>query len=119
MKKNPKKKTEHCCERMDFFLDEKKVLIYYNPIYREYFINLKSFRNYKHVIYNCPWCGYEFPKSLVDTYYEILADDFNIYRNPYTGTYCEILSDENTYDEIDVDIPEEFKSDEWWKKRSL
>lgn len=118
-----KKKVEdiiHCCAMMDYLLEEKKVSIYYNQIYREYFIGLKSPRNGKLVIYNCPWCGYQFPTSLIDDYHEILADDFKIYLNKYTGSYYEnIIDSEGVIDEFYVDLPLDFTSDWWWKKRGF
>jgi len=111
-----KKEVKHCCKNMDFFLKEEKVKIYYNPINREYFIGLKSFLDSKYPIYNCPWCGHKFPDSLVDEYYETLLNEYNIYINEYNGKYYKIKKDEQ---EEYIDIPKEFKSDEWWKKRGL
>jgi len=116
MKKNNGKKLKHCCDFMEFILKEKKVAIYYNPIFREYFIKLRSFPNGKHTIYNCPWCGYKFPKSLVNKYYETLKNEYNISYDPFHKKYCEILEN---YDELDRELPEEFKNDKWWKKRKL
>lgn len=115
---NMKNKTvKHCCENMDFYLSEKKVSIFYNPIFREYFINLRSFPEAKHVIYYCPWCGHEFRNSLVEKYYEILEKEYKILYNPSSKKYYEIVKE--PYDEIDRKLPEEFKSDKWWKKRGL
>jgi len=119
MKKIFVKNTEHCCELMQHYLDEKKVAIYFNPIFREYFIKLRSFLNGKHTIYNCPWCGCEFPDSLVKKYYEVLEGEYNILYEPLTNKYYEVLDDSKEYEEIGRDLPEEFKSDEWWKKRSF
>lgn len=119
-KKVVKKEIEHCCESMDYFLEEKKVSIYYNPIYREYFIGLKSPRNGKLVIYNCPWCGFEFKESLVDEYHEILESEFKIYRNTETGTYYEINVDsKGKSNEFYVDLPFDFTTDYWWKRRGF
>ena len=117
MKKNKQiKKTKHCCERMDFFLEERKVAIYYNPIYREYFIRLWSFPKAKHVIYACPWCGYKFPPSLIKKYFQVLKNEYKIVYCDYSQTYFEDRTDE--YD-IEKELPKEFKSDEWWKKRGI
>ena len=66
-------------------------------------------QNGKNVVYSqlvmryCPFCGVELPKSLLDEYCDEL-------EKAVGKEYCDIKEDE---------IPEEFKSDEWWKKRGL
>ena len=114
MEKFFKKNTEYCCELMQEYLDERKVGIYYDPIIRGYFICLRGLKNSKHVIYNCPWCGFKLPKTLFKKYLEILENDFNIIQCPYTGKYYEIGKEG-----IEKSLPEEFKSDEWWKNRGF
>jgi hypothetical protein len=47
----------------------------------------------------CPWCGAKLPESKRSLRFEILE-----------AMGCEVPWDE---------IPEEFKTDEWWKKRGL
>jgi len=120
MKKQPntKNKKTHCCKNIEYFLNEKKVLIYYNPIFREYFTGLRSYKNGKQVIYYCPWCGSQFPRSLIDDYINILSNEHKICFDPPTGKYFDISSDEFDFPK-EIDIPEEFNSDEWWKKRGL
>ena len=51
----------------------------------------------------CPNCGARLPKDLLDEYCDEL-------EKAVGKEYCDIKEDE---------IPEEFKSDEWWKKRGL
>ena len=114
MKKLFRKNTEYCCELMQEYLDEKKVGIYYNPIIRGYYICLRGIKNGKHIIYNCPWCGNKLPKSLLDEYLEILENEFGILTSPYTGMHYETGKED-----IEKSIPEEFKTNEWWKKRAL
>ena len=117
-KKSNKKRPEHCCERMEYYLKEKRVLIYYNSLFREYFIGMKSYPWGKQVIYCCPWCGKKFPFSLVDKYIDILLKEYEILFYPVTGKYFN--NSEKTSLPYEVkDVPEEFKSDEWWKKRGL
>jgi len=113
------KKTELCCELMQEFLDEGKVGIYYNPIIRSYHINTRIFQDGKQMIYNCPWCGCKLPNNLLNQYYDTLEREYNILYEPFTKRYYEILDTPNTYKEIDRELPEEFKSDKWWKKRKL
>jgi hypothetical protein len=51
----------------------------------------------------CPYCGAEMPKIFDDEYYDALEEAVG-------KEFCDIKEEE---------IPEEFKSDEWWKKRGL
>jgi len=119
MEKLFQKKTEHCCELMQHYLDEKKVGIYYDQIIRGYYICLIGLKDGKHVIYNCPWCGSELPNSLVDEYYDTLEKEYNILCDSFSKKYYEIFEDSEKYEEVDRELPEEFRSDEWWKKREL
>jgi len=114
MEKIFKKDTEHCCELMQHYLDEQKVGIYYNPIIRGYYICLRGTKGGKQVIYNCPWCGTELPTNLFDVYLETLQKEYGILTCPYTGMHYEIGKED-----IEKSLPEEFKTDEWWKKRGL
>jgi len=116
LKKYKKQKIKHCCKDMDFFLDERRVAIYYNPIYREYFIKLWSYPDGKHSIYHCPWCGCKFPKSLINEYFNTLEKEYNISYLRDINRYIEHIG---FCDEIERELPEEFKSDKWWKKRNL
>jgi len=117
------KKTMHCCELMDYYLNEKKVLIFYNPIFREYFISLRSYKKGKQSIYSCPWCSQKFPPSLIQEYIKILSEEYEIFFDHYLGKYFDISSNDNEfffYSPAEIkNIPEEFKSDTWWKKREL
>ena len=90
---------KHCCKEMDFFLNEGKVGISYCDQERLYSINLKSSGGLQ-AIYYCPWCSSKLPKDLGDEWFDTLEE----------------LGFENPYDQ---EIPKEFKTDEWWKKRGL
>ncbi len=94
---------KHCCDEMRFHLKEGKLHFGYNPVYRDYFIcHLKNTGADRQLIWNCPWCGVKLPKSLGEAHFDIL---------------CEMFED---YDgNKDPRTPEEFKTDEWWKKRGL
>jgi len=104
---------------MEYYLNEQRALIYYNPIYREYFIGMKSYPWGKQAIFGCPWCGKKFPISLINTYIETLANEYGILFYPITGKYFNIQSEDFDLPDETENIPEEFKSDEWWKKRNL
>jgi len=112
-------KDIHCCKLMNFLIEEKKVAIFYNPIFREFSIGLGLYPGHKQAIYACPWCGFEFPKSLIDKYFEILQKEYNICHIYRLNKYVDCSKDEEYGEEKVVALPEEFKSDEWWKKRSL
>jgi hypothetical protein len=90
---------EYCCTTIQASFWDGRVSIRYEPILREYWIMGK--RNI--LIKYCPWCKYEFPKNLRDEWFDILEREYNI----------ESPTDNET------DLPEEFKTDEWWKKRGL
>ena len=52
----------------------------------------------------CPFCGQNLGKCLNSEYYDILFKEYGL-EFPET---------------LDVDkVPEEFKTDEWWRKRGL
>ena len=97
----------YCCDLMRICLEDIRVQIKYNPIFREYFIPLlyKEELVAKQGILYCPWCGSSLPKSLRDPYFDILETEYGI--DDTCGLQQEKL------------IPEEFKTDAWWKKRGL
>jgi hypothetical protein len=91
-------KNKHCCKEMDFFLEEKRVRISYIDYKRLYAIKLTSgglqTMNY------CPWCGHKLPEPLDEEWFNLLEEMG--FDNPRQQ-----------------EIPKEFKTDEWWKKRGL
>jgi len=94
----------YCCHAMEQEINDPRVFINYNPKYREYYINTTS----KHVIRiidNCPWCGKKLPKNLRNEWFDILEKEYNL-DNPWDEKQALL-------------VPEEFKTDEWWKKRKL
>ena len=94
--------TDHCCKNMDFFLKEESVDIYYSDRFRSYGIGMKNGTSAEQAMVFCPWCGKKLPKDLGDEWFFILEEQYNL--------------------DVSVDkskIPEEFKTDEWWKKRGL
>ena len=95
----------HCCEKMDYALQDARIPLKYSPVYRIYFLPLKGMKAVGQPINYCPWCGKKLPNELKSKFFEIVKREYGI--------------------EPDIDIlknpslPEEFKSDEWWKKRGL
>lgn len=52
----------------------------------------------------CPWCGVKLPKNLFEEWVETVESKFNI----------------DTLDREQLKtIPEEYMTEEWWKKRNL
>jgi hypothetical protein len=93
--------TKHCCSDMETFLSEGKVAISYSLDFREYAIDLRTSSG-KQLIQFCPWCGQRLPSPLRDEWFrelENMFDNFDGFGDPR--------------------IPEEFRSDAWWKERKL
>lgn len=96
----------HCCKRLDHAISSKDNPIEYNPIFREYSVRLIYNAVALEGIDYCPWCTYKFPKSLRNHFVHIVRLEYLI-----TGGITAIFDN--------PDLPEEFKSDVWWKKRGL
>lgn len=87
---------------MDDFLADPRVPIDYYPPFREYSLRLRHSRASQAIGF-CPWCGRDLPTSLRGTYFELLEEthsELSIFDDP-TG------------------IPEEFRTDAWWRARGL
>ena len=94
----------HCCSLMNDFLNDGRVQIFYSPQTREYYIPLKKHMAVQCIFY-CPWCGSRLPKDLREEYFDIIYDELHL---------------EPEFKVTDTPgLPEEFKTDEWWKKRGL
>lgn len=106
------KSNFYCCNTFwDYVKDER---IEYNPVLREYIFYVKNTVKGPgstddpfcgSVFVYCPYCGTKLPANLEngDEYYDALEEAVG-------KEFCDIKEEE---------IPEEFKSDEWWKKRGL
>ena len=103
---------QHCCPDMNECLDtesniDELPLIEYSPDIRKYTFIIR----YKNEDYNlqqkllyCPWCGKKLPEPLGDKWEEILETEYNLKKPSFLP---------------DSQIPSEFLTDEWWKKRGL
>lgn len=96
---------EHCCGQMTRYIADVRIPVKYSPICREYELPLFDSDNVVQGIFYCPWCGKKLPQDLRDEWFDILRNEYNIEPE------YDVLKDKN--------IPEEFKSDAWWKKRGL
>lgn len=94
---------QHCCSKMDQYLKEDELCFKYIPRTRDYCIFVKKeYGGSLCGIDYCPWCGNKLRYSLRNELGEILFDELHL---------------DSFFD--DPKMPEEFKTDEWWKKRNL
>jgi len=101
--KNKINENEHCCPLISTFIKDPRISIYYSKRFREYSIETTS-GAYQMVDY-CPFCGTKLPSRLRDKLFDILEDQYGI-DSPFDNRQT-------------TKIPEEFNTDEWWKKRNL
>lgn len=97
--------NNYCCKHLKVFLLDSRDPIKYNDIFREYYIKIYKRANIITMAF-CPWCGSKFPESLRDKFFDLLESEY------------EIDADIGDY-KSRPDIPAEFRSDEWWRKRDL
>ena len=95
-----------CCKKIETLLSENNSPLSYEPYTRSYSMEYPHEKKgnpnqvaVAELLYYCPWCGTKLPKELMDEWAEIVED---------------ILDQEQI-----EKLPHEFKTDEWWKKRSL
>jgi len=79
-------------------LNDVRVPIEYLPKHREYALALDEGPVLQRISF-CPWCGDELPGSLRDQFFERL-EAMNL-------------------DPEDPDVPLDFRSDAWWRLRSI
>jgi hypothetical protein len=90
-------KVKCCCIALIESIDDGTIM--YNNIQRLYYLEQKTNVNNWYTVLYCPFCGAKLPTDLCDEHFDAI-------RDPETGKVLDPL-------------PEEFKSDEWWKKRGL
>ena len=90
---------DQCCNDLKFHMEEMEKLIIYLPTDRSYLIRINNHIGQE--IKFCPWCGSKLPENLTEARAKIIFDEMNL----------------DSYE--DPRLPEEFKTDEWWKKRGL
>ena len=93
----------YCCKHLTNDVNLPDTYTSYNKKFREFYLPLK-YKTSIQVIWFCPWCGKELPRSLSRDWFEILEKEYGL---------------EDPYHEDEHLVPEEFKSDEWWKKRDI
>jgi hypothetical protein len=103
---------EFCCKAMRVRVEkcrqhdpkkDERCSIWYDPQLRDYTIPLDG--SSMDPIWYCPWCGKKLPESLDREWEDVIAKE---------------LGEEYVGYPIKVDeLPPEFHTDEWWKKRGL
>lgn len=96
-------KGPHCCMTMHYGLLSDKNVLCYNPKYREYGVKIPKTDRYAEMQY-CICCGKQLPLSLRIQWAEYLKKEY--------GLTAPMNQDKKN-------IPKEFLSDEWWKKRHI
>lgn len=104
-------KYEHCCDGMKRLVEDQESPLIYKPVWRSYsLVSVPlAYREGNEVcigfdIAYCPRCATVLPKDLAEEWSDIVEEQFGI-----TGSLDERIKD----------LPQEFKTDEWWKKRGL
>jgi hypothetical protein len=102
-KKSQISTTFYCCETMHKALKNPRIPLKYYPICRQYVFIMNSIKLC--LLFYCPWCRKKLPKNLNKQFHNILEKEYGISPD------LEVEKNPN--------IPQEFKSEEWWKKRGL
>lgn len=96
-------KGPHCCLTIDSELRYKGTVLKYNAYYREYGIKVPESTGCVLMDY-CIACGQKLPLSLREQWFDILEYEYGL---------------ESPNEEDENKVPQEFWTDEWWKKRGL
>ncbi len=99
-----------CCKQLKKLLDDEVSPLIYIPHTRTYALTVPKFYWKEHELYMhfiipcCPYCCKHLPKDLTQLWANILENEYGITL---------------PYDEHKDSVPQEFRTDEWWKKRGL
>ena len=95
---------KYCCDNMEYYA-EQDIEIEYSKRLNYYSMTLRDDEySTSCQLYYCPWCGIKLPQSLDGVWSKTLKAEYGL--------------DDPIFDDADK-VPEEFKSDEWWRKRGL
>jgi hypothetical protein len=103
--------NSHCCETMRSVVEHQcaqhaapddcpDVVVIYSPTFDEYGIPIRDGGSSVHGIQFCRWCGTRLPTSKRDLWFDTLA------KLGFDGP-------------LSQDIPVEYRSDAWWRRRLL
>lgn len=82
----------------------KDKIVQYEPMVRDY--GILCGRNSIRMLSFCAWCGTKLPESLHSKIFDVTEHELGIPR--YEADF-----------ENYANLPDEFKTDEWWRKRGL
>ena len=85
-----------------------KYLIAYSPVFDDYGLVLHDMRATVEIAY-CPWCGTRLPKGRRREYFRLLEE---------LGFGDAMARDDGLPIEQQPDIPADFRSDLWWRRRA-
>lgn len=95
---------DFCCKFLKNRIETKDSHIIYIPIFREIGVRTANASSSLFTMRYCPWCNSKLPRSLRDEYFETLEKEYGI---------------DDPFDEDINKVPQEFKTDEWWKNRNI
>jgi hypothetical protein len=92
-----------CCGTVEHVLENGRVMEYDETI-RSFSIDSMDDYRHRYGLFYCPWCGTKFPKELSNEWMDTVRDELGL---------------EDPADDDRDKVTEEFRTDEWWKKRGL
>ena len=96
--------ADHCCQHMVDLIEEERLGLFYVERIRRYSVLLKGQLGLFKLSY-CFCCGAKLPDDLAVEFDFILKNDYHM-QEPYKAVYSK-------------QVPPEFMTDEWWKKRGV
>jgi hypothetical protein len=95
------------CKALQLHLKDQRIPLQYDAKLREFYIPLLDRLSGRgsaiQLINYCPFCGSRFPTSLRDMYFDELD---NLGIDIGNSDYCQ-------------NLPDDFKSDKWWRDKGL
>ena len=95
--------NDFCCDTMRDSIKKDKI-IEYDDVLREY--DIRTSENTVRMLKFCPWCGNKLAEILNKEIFSVLENEYGIKKEE-----ADIYNFTN--------VPKEFQSDEWWRKRGL
>ena len=97
-------KHSFCCNEMDFHIKNNEIHFHYYEDVRAYAVDyLEEAGGGSQAINYCPWCGNRLPKSLFQEKAKAIQETL--------GQKLTCFNESS--------LSNEFKTDEWWKRRGL
>ncbi len=90
-----------CCLQIKKAVEDKRIRLRYTARFRRFCLTF-CYKSCVIPFYYCLWCGKKLPSLLKEEFYAVLNNEYGM----------------DGYD-YESELPEEMKSDEWWKKRGL